>query len=62
MRACTAQRIIINTFMFEGSPFFTSFIDYMAQLNKGRVFITSPDSLGKYVLKDYLSNKHKKIG
>ena len=62
VKACTAQRIIINTFMFEGSPFFTSFVDYMARLNKGRVFITSPDSLGKYVLKDYLSNKHKKIG
>jgi uncharacterized protein with von Willebrand factor type A (vWA) domain len=62
VRACTAQRIIINTFMFEGSPFFTSFIDQMARLNRGRVFITSPDSLGKYVLRDYLSNKHKKIG
>jgi len=62
VRACTAQRIVINTFMFEGSPFFTSFITQIARLNKGRVFFASPDNLGKYVLRDYLSNKHKRIG
>ncbi len=62
VKACTAQRIVINTFMFESSPFFTSFIIQMARLNKGRVFFTSPDDLGKYVLKDYLSNKHRIIG
>ena len=62
VRACTAQRIVINTFMFEGSPFFTSFITQIARLNKGRVFFASPDNLGKYVLRDYLSNKHKIIG
>ncbi|MFC2038267.1 VWA domain-containing protein [Chloroflexota bacterium] len=62
VKACTAQRIVINTFMFESSPFFTRFINHMAGLNKGRVFYTDPDSLGKYVLRDYLLNKYKRLG
>ena len=62
VKACTAQRIVINTFMFDNSPFFAGFIAQMARLNKGRVFYTSPDTRGKYELKDYLSNKHKTIG
>jgi uncharacterized protein with von Willebrand factor type A (vWA) domain len=62
VRACTAQHIVINTFMFDDSPFFTGFVTQMARLNKGRVFFTDPDNLGKYVLRDYLANKHQKIG
>ena len=62
VRACTAQRIVINTFMFDNSPFIIGFITQMARLNKGRVFFTDPDNLGKYVLQDYLSNKHQIIG
>ncbi|MFC2020295.1 VWA domain-containing protein [Chloroflexota bacterium] len=62
VRACTSQGIVINTFMFDDSPFFTSFVTQMARLNKGRVFFTSPDSLGEYLIMDYLTKKHKKIG
>jgi uncharacterized protein with von Willebrand factor type A (vWA) domain len=61
VKACTAQHIVINTFMFEDSPFFVQFITQMARLNKGKVFFSDPDNLGKYVLRDYLSNKHKII-
>ncbi len=61
VQACTAQRIVINTFMFDDSPFFTGFINQIARLNKGRVFFCDPDNLGKYVLRDYLTNKYKKI-
>lgn len=62
VRACTAKRIVINTFMMDYSPFFASFVTQMARLNKGRVFFTSPRNLGEYVLMDFLSNKQKKIG
>ncbi|MFC1952849.1 VWA domain-containing protein [Chloroflexota bacterium] len=62
VRACTSQGIVINTFMFDDSPFFTSFVNQMARLNKGRVFFGSPDSLGEYLLMDYLTKKHRKIG
>lgn len=62
VRACTSQSIVINTFMFDDSPFFTAFITQMARLNKGRIFFTDPDNLGKYLLMDYLTRKNKKIG
>jgi uncharacterized protein with von Willebrand factor type A (vWA) domain len=62
VRACTSQGMVINTFMFDDSPFFTSFVTQMARLNRGRVFFTSPDSLGKYLLMDYLTKKHKRTG
>ena len=62
VKACTSQGLVINTFMFDDSPFFTSFVTQMARLNKGRVFFTSPDSLGKYLLMDYQTKKHKNIG
>ena len=62
VRACTSQGIVINTFMFDDSPFFTGFVTQMARLNNGRVFFTDPDNLGKYMLMDYLTKKHKKIG
>ena len=62
VRACTSQGIIINTFMFDDSPFFTSFVTQMTRLNKGRVFFSDPDSLGEYLLMDYMTKKHKRIG
>ena len=62
VRACTTQGIVINTFMLDDSPFFTGFVTQMARLNKGRVFFTSPDNLGKYLLVDYLTKKNKRIG
>jgi uncharacterized protein with von Willebrand factor type A (vWA) domain len=37
------------------------FVTQMARLNKGRVFYTSPDRLGEYMLVDYISNKRKKL-
>jgi len=33
----------------------------MARLNKGRVFFTSADTLGEYILVDYMSNKRKRL-
>ena len=62
VKACTSQRITINTFMFEHASFLTPFITQMMRLNKGRVFFANPDNLGKYVMMDYLSNKFKNIG
>jgi uncharacterized protein with von Willebrand factor type A (vWA) domain len=58
---CTRNGIIINTFMLEGNQFNNSFVTQMARVNKGRVFYTNADSLGQYLLVDYVSNKKKKI-
>jgi uncharacterized protein with von Willebrand factor type A (vWA) domain len=33
----------------------------MAKMNKGRVFYTTPDRLGEYILVDYVRNKRKAV-
>ena len=61
VRNCTRQGIVINTFMLENNRFLSAFVTQMARVNKGRVFFTSPDSLGQYLLVDYISNKRRRI-
>jgi len=34
----------------------------VAKINKGRVFYTTPDKLGQYILVDYVASKRKKLG
>ncbi len=58
---CTRSGIIINTFMLGESYFLNAFVTRIAQINKGRVFFTSADSLGQYMLVDYISNRKKGI-
>ncbi len=61
VRNCTRAGITINTFMLKGSGFVGDFVNQMAKINKGRVFFTTADSLGEYLIVDYISNKKKKI-
>jgi uncharacterized protein with von Willebrand factor type A (vWA) domain len=61
VRKCTQKSIVINTFMLGGGRFFSGFIKQMARINKGRVFYTSADNLGQYLLVDYISNRNKKV-
>jgi uncharacterized protein with von Willebrand factor type A (vWA) domain len=58
---CTQKSITINTFMLEGGRSFSSFVTRMARINKGRVFFTSADNLGHYLLQDFVSNKSRKV-
>ncbi len=61
VRNCTRKGIVINTFMLESASFLSAFVTQMARINKGRVFFTSADSLGQYLLVDYVSNKKRRI-
>ncbi len=61
VRNCTQKGIVINTFMLESGRFLSGFVTQMARINKGRVFYTSADSLGQYLLVDYVSNKRRRI-
>jgi uncharacterized protein with von Willebrand factor type A (vWA) domain len=57
----TQRGVTINTFMLDDSPSLRAFVEKMTQLNRGRAFYTRPDSLGEYLLVDYVSKKKKKI-
>jgi uncharacterized protein with von Willebrand factor type A (vWA) domain len=61
VKRCTQHGIIINTFMLDSDRQLGDFVNQMTRLNKGRVFYTSADNLGEYLLVDYISNKKQKI-
>jgi len=61
VRFCTQKGIVINTFMLDSGRFLSAFVTQMARINKGRVFFTSADSLGQYLLVDYISNKKRRL-
>jgi len=57
----TRDNVVINTFMLETTPWLSSFVDQMTNINKGRAFYAAPDRLGEYILVDYVRNKRKKV-
>jgi uncharacterized protein with von Willebrand factor type A (vWA) domain len=59
---CTRDKITINTFMLERSPYMVQFVNDLMKINGGRVFVATPDRLGEYILVDYVANKKKWIG
>ncbi len=54
---CTREGITINTFMLDASPALRHFVEKMTELNRGRAFFTTPETLGDYVLVDFLEQK-----
>jgi uncharacterized protein with von Willebrand factor type A (vWA) domain len=58
---CTRDGIKINTFMLDPTPHLQEFIGKLAQLNGGRVFFTTPENLGDYVLVDFMEQKKQML-
>jgi len=54
---CTREGVRINTFMLDESYYLRSFVERMMQMNRGRAFFTTPDTLGDYVLVDFLDHR-----
>jgi uncharacterized protein with von Willebrand factor type A (vWA) domain len=62
VKRCTQSGIKINTFMLGADFYRQGFIDQLSRLNTGRVFYTTPDQMGNYIVVDYLNNKRKRLG
>ena len=61
VRRCTQKDIVINTFMLDRNYYLKEFVNQVARINKGRVFYTTPDKLGEYILVDYVASKRKQL-
>ncbi len=61
VKRCTQKRITINTFMLDRNYYLKEFVNQVARINKGRVFYTTPDRLGEYILVDYVAQKRKRL-
>ena len=62
VRHCTQKGIAINTFMLDRSPYLKAFMDEIARINGGRVFYTTPEQLGEYIVVDYMQHKRSRLG
>jgi uncharacterized protein with von Willebrand factor type A (vWA) domain len=59
---CTKEGIRINTFMLDATEYLKRFIEKMTQMNRGRAFFTTPETLGDYVLVDFIEQKRAMRG
>ncbi|MGZ4675416.1 MAG: VWA domain-containing protein [Acidimicrobiia bacterium] len=57
VQRCTKAGIRINTFMLDESPYLQDFVRKMMAMNRGRAFFVSPETLGDYVLVDFLEQR-----
>jgi uncharacterized protein with von Willebrand factor type A (vWA) domain len=53
----TRDGIRINTFMLEDNFYLREFVERMMKMNSGRAFFTTPETLGDYVLVDFLEQR-----
>jgi uncharacterized protein with von Willebrand factor type A (vWA) domain len=59
VQRCTKDDIRINTFMLEDNFYLREFVERMMKMNRGRAFFTTPETLGDYVLVDFLDQKRQ---
>lgn len=56
---CTREGIRINIFMLDASAGLRSFVERMTKMNRGRAFFTTPETLGDYLLVDFVEQKRR---
>ena len=56
---CTREGIRINTFMLDATSYLTAFVERLTEINRGRAFFTTPETLGDYVLVDFIEQKRE---
>jgi uncharacterized protein with von Willebrand factor type A (vWA) domain len=49
--------VTLNVFMLEDSPGLTRFMERLARLTSGRVFLMNSDALGDFVVRDYVARR-----
>ena len=58
---CRKAGILINTFMLAQDHELVSFVKRVSQICRGKAYFTTPHTLGKYVLTDYLNKKTRTV-
>ena len=59
--ACRRSGIQINTFMLARDYDLVAFVRRVARICRGKAYFTTPYTLGRYVLTDYLTNKTRTV-
>ena len=58
---CKRSNIMINTFMLASDFGLVQFVHKVSEMCRGKAYFTTPDTLGEYLLMDYMNRKSKTI-
>src|SRR5579859_1147101 len=58
---CKRSNIMINTFMLASDFGLVKFIQKVSEMCRGKAYFTTPDTLGEYLLMDYMQHKSRTI-
>ena len=58
---CRREKITISTFMVTQDPYLVGFVEKLTEMNQGRAYYSSLDSLGEYILVDYVKNRRRRV-
>ena len=58
---CKRSGILINTFMLAQDYGLISFVKKISEMCKGKAYFTRPETLGQYLLMDYMTRKSKMV-
>ena len=58
---CKRSNVMINTFMLAQDFGLVQFVHQVREMCRGKAYFTTPDTLGQYLLRDYMQRKSKMI-
>lgn len=58
---CRRSNILINTFMLARDADLVAFVRKVTEVCRGKAYFTTPHSLGKYILMDYMRRKVQRV-
>jgi Ca-activated chloride channel homolog len=58
---CKRANVMINTFMLASDFGLVQFVHTVSRMCRGKAYFTTPDTLGQYLLMDYMQGKSKTI-
>lgn len=58
---CKRSSIMINTFMLASDPSLIQFVHQVSQMCRGKAYFTRPETLGEYLLMDYMQRRSRMI-
>jgi uncharacterized protein with von Willebrand factor type A (vWA) domain len=61
VKRLTEADIQLSVFMLDDDPTLVAFVDQMTRINRGRAFYVTSETLGQYLLVDYLRKKRVRV-
>ncbi|HAB30260.1 MAG TPA: hypothetical protein DCE19_06025, partial [Gemmatimonadetes bacterium] len=59
--ACRRAGILINTFMLAQDPYLVQFVQKVSEIARGKAYFTSPQTLGQYIMMDFMRRKRRNV-